>query len=539
MVVSGVKDKCLGDSVSILVAAGLVATAFLTALAALTLFRAFELRDPKSRGQSLFSDRTSGTVFLFDGEALVDLSPSARSLLSSIPGPGEPLARLHRFLAPPFPELAAQIATLPERGRLELVSDPAMHKTTLLSVEERGGLMRLALAEPGGAPETGPDPFTFAALQREVEDLRTVVAEMPSLCWREDAAGDIIWSNTAYLLMAAEALRPEEELGWPLPRLFDRTATNQNLPGQRARIALSDRRELWFQLESGVGEASEGIFFATPIDALVQAETSRKETLQTVSKTFAHLPIGVAVFDQHRQLRILNPALLDLTRLPAEMLMSKTSLISFLDALREARILPEPKDYKSWREALVNMERAASEGLYQETWHLPDGQVFRVSGRPYADGGLMLMFEDVSTETMRARRYRADLELGQSVIDSMEEAIAVFSREGQLVMTNAHYSQLWGRDGAEELGVVPVGQLAIYWQSLTAPGARWSEVEAYVSMVGNRVPWDGEARLKDGRALRFRCAPLAAGATLVAFSVLTCVTEEGLQRPSERKQRRG
>lgn len=522
-----------------LVAAGLVATAFLTALAALTLFKAFDLREASSRGQSLFSDRTSGTVFLFDGDTLVDLSPSARSLLSSIPGPGAPLARLHRFLAEPFPTLTAQLETLAERGRLELVSDPAMNRTMLLSVEERGGLIRLALSEPGVTLGNGPDPFTFAALQHEVDDLRSVADAMPCLCWREDASGDIIWSNTAYLLMATEALPPGEELAWPLPRLFDRTALAQSAPGQRARLVLPDRRELWFQLDSGADSMGVRIFFATPVDALVQAETSRKETLLTVSKTFAHLPIGVAVFDQNRQLRILNPALLDLTRLPAELLMSKTSLIAFLDALREARILPEPKDYKSWREDLVNMERAASEGLYQETWNLPDGQVFRVSGRPYADGGLMLMFEDVSTEMMRARRYRADLELGQSVIDSMEEAIAVFSREGQLVMTNAHYADLWGRDGADVLGAVPVGQLAAHWQSLTAPGARWAEVEAYVSTVGNRVPWDGEVRLTDGRALRFRCAPLATGATLVGFSVLKLLPGETVPRPPERRQRRG
>ena len=511
---------------SVILAAGLVATAFLTALAALVLLRAFDMRRV-ARAQSLFTDQTNGTVFLFDGETLVDLSPQARALLSSIPGPGAPFARLQRYLAAPFPDLARQLETLPERGRADLVSDPATNRTLLLSAEDRGGLVRLALSEPGAALGNGPDPFTFAALRQEVDDLRSVATEMPCLCWREDKDGNIVWSNTAYLLLATEALPAGEELGWPLPRLFGETDGVQ-----RARLTLPDSREMWFQLEAGLAER---VFFATPIDALVQAEASRKDTLQTVSKTFATLPIGVVVFDHRRQLRILNPAFLDLTRLPAEQLLTKTSLIAFLDALREARILPEPKDYKSWREDLVNMERAASEGLYQETWNLPDGQVFRVSGRPYADGGLVLIFEDVSTEVMRARRYRADLELGQSVIDSLEEAIAVFSREGQLVMTNTNYADMWGRAGDEALGAVPVGQMAAFWQERTAPGVLWSEVEAYVATTGNRAPWTGEARLIDGRALRFRCVPLAAGATLVGFSVLKAAAP-GV---AERKRRQG
>lgn len=521
MVVRGALRLCLGDSVSVLFAAGLVATAFLTALAALAVSKAIEGIWEQTHKVSLFSDAATGTVFLFDAETLVDISPAGRALLSAIPGAGGPWKRLNRYLADPFPALTEQLATLPERGRLDLLSDPKSDQLMILSVEDRGGLMRVVLTEPGKTQDNGPDPFTFAALRQEVDDLRAVTAAMPCLCWQENGDGEIIWSNTAYLLVATEALPAGQELSWPLPRLFDRTAALQGAAGQRARLLLPDQKELWFQLDRADFGQDSGIFFATSVDNLVQSENSRKETLQTISKTFAHLPIGIAVFDQNRQLRILNPALLDLTRLPAELLLSKTSLLSFLDALREARILPEPKDYKSWREDLVNMERAASEGLYQETWNLPDGQVFRVSGRPYADGGLMLMFEDVSTEMLRARRYRADLELGHSVIDSMEEAIAVFSREGQLVMTNSVYSALWGRDAADAVNVVSVRQMADQWRAETAPGSRWSEIEDYVSTMGNRAPWTGEARLRDGRGLQFRCAPLAGGATLVGFSAQT------------------
>lgn len=517
-----------------LVAAGLVAAAFFVALAALTISKALEGARPR-QGASIFSDRGAGTVFLFDGEALIDLSAGARALLAGLPPTGPPLTRLIRHLAPSFPGIEALLETLADRGRVELISAAESGLPMLLCAELRGGLTRIALSEAGRTAGEGPDPFVHLALTQEVDELREVAARMPGLSWRENDAGEIVWSNAAYLLLAAESLPAGQELSWPLPRLFDRTATLQGAPGQRARLVLPDKRALWFELGAPEEVAGGRLFFASPADATVQAETTLREFMQTLTKTFAQLPIGLAIFDHHRQLQLFNPALLDLTGLPPDFLMLKPSLLSVLDALRDRRILPEPKDYRNWRRELVNMERAASEGLYEETWNLPDGQVFRVTGRPHPNGALALMIEDVSTEMMRTRRYRADLELGQSVIDSLDEAVAVFSREGQLVMTNAAYAALWGEDPSASLGSVAARQMAERWRALSAPGARWSEVEDYVATFGNRLAWSGEARLLDGRLMAYRCAPLAGGATLVAFHV-AAAAEAGPVRDRARRK---
>ena len=251
----------------------------------------------------------------------------------------------------------------------------------------------------------------------------------------------------------------------------------------------------------------------------MQAEASLRDFMQTLAKTFAHLPIGLAIFDQNRKLALFNPALLDLTTLPPDMLALKPTLFSFLDALRERQMIPEQKDYPSWRRMMLALEKAASSGLYQETWSLPGGQTYRVIGRPHPNGALALMFEDISTEMTRNRRYRADLELGQAVIDSMTDAIAVFSQAGQLVMTNAAYAELWGHDPVETVGSEGIAQLCAHWSERTAPSPIWAEAERFSASLGDRKPWSGEARLMDGRLLSCRFAPLTGGATLVLFRV--------------------
>ncbi|MGV8953473.1 MAG: PAS-domain containing protein, partial [Cypionkella sp.] len=268
---------------------------------------------------------------------------------------------------------------------------------------------------------------------------------------------------------------------------------------------------------SSKSENSGWLRYAIPADAAVQAENSLRDFMQTLTKTFAQLPIGLAIFDSDRKLQLFNPALLDLTRLPADFLSMRPTLLSVLDAMRDRKMLPEPKDYRSWRRELVLMEKAASSGVYEETWNLPDGQTYKVVGRPHPNGALALMIEDISTEMQRNRRFSADMELGQAVIDHVEDAIAVFDQGGQLLISNAAYTTLWGHDPSEWVGACSLRKLSVHWRSLSAPSSLWEELEDYVATVGDRDAWRGEVRFLDGRLVQCRFAPLSGGSTLTQF----------------------
>jgi PAS domain-containing protein len=240
--------------------------------------------------------------------------------------------------------------------------------------------------------------------------------------------------------------------------------------------------------------------------------------MQTLTKTFADLPIGLAIFDRSRVLQLFNPALVGLTALQPEFLISRPTLSAVLDAMRAKAMIPEPKDYRSWRKQIMRVEEEASSGHFEETWSLPGGQTYRVIGRPHPNGALAFMFEDISTEMTRTRRYRADLELGQSVIDAVGDGVAVFSQAGQLVMSNRAYAQLWNHDPAVLLSDAGIGTLSAWWRENSAPSMLWDDATSYVTAYGDRSPWEGEIRLLDGRMVACRFRPLAGGATLITFS---------------------
>ena len=507
-------------------------TAALIALGGLSLLQG-PLGRRRARNSGLFVDDPSGTVMLFDQHDLIDASDAARLLLSVEERAGStPWDRLLAFAVPRFPGFAERMERLTEVGRFTLAADGRRPLT--LRAECRGGLARITLIDPlGDSGSATLDAISQRALEDELEVLRGTLDRAPLLAWRAAPDGSVVWANRAYLLLAAQRHPGGDPLGWPLPALFDDLPAPgadgvPAAPRRAAAFAPGDPQPHWYDCHV-FPMGTDRLYFALPADATVQAETSLRSFIQTLTKTFAHLTVGLAIFDRRRQLALFNPALIDLTALSPEFLSARPTLPAFLDTMRESQMIPEPKDYKSWRTQMAVLEKAAASGQYEEIWTLPSGQTYRVTGRPHPDGAIAFLFEDISAEMTLTRRFRAELELSQAVIDTMGEAIAVFSPAGMLILSNSAYASLWETDAGTTLSDTGIVEATVHWQSRCAPSPIWSEIRDFVGTVGRREGWTGEARLSDGRLLVCRFAPLAGGATLIGFS---------LDRPSGDRSKR-
>ena len=499
---------------------GLGITAILAAFGSLLFLIGTKAGLKENQNPSIFEEASSATIFLFDGEALVDCTPGGRAVLAGSLSNGTAWQRLMAHLASPFPLIEHHLEKLSEMGVVTLEGEDREGQPLMLRAELRGGLTRILLTvEAEAGDSTIADPLAHRAMTEELSSLRGMMTHAPMLAWRERADGAITWANTLYVLKVAESLPKGHELTWPLPHLFDPVAATQGAKGQRQKLTSPDGSTKWFEL-SVIEEGGDRKHYALACDAAVAAENTLRDLMQTLTKTFAHLSVGLAVFDSKRQLQMFNPALLDLTGLAPDFLSSRPTVLSMLDAMRDNNMVPEPKDYRRWRQQLIEMEGAGSTGIYSEVWTLAGGQTYRVVGRPHSNGSLALMFDDISTEVSRSRRYRADLELGQSVVDAMEESIAVFSETGHLVMTNRAYASLWGEDPSTSLVEVGIRSAITGWADRCAPSPIWKDVQDFVATIGDRDQWSADLRMDDGRALRCRLVPLDGGATMIGFKVI-------------------
>lgn len=467
----------------------------------------------KGRAQTATGDRGARTVFLFEEGILLDATPAARRLLAQAPEDDNAWNSLCALLSPRFADFNKEMDRLADTGMAELdeVDGPARLRAT-----RAGGVTRISLMDGDhGTGERMVDPHCLSALDSELGILRRVAARMPCLAWEQDDGGNIIWANRAYLALVERTIEQDETLIWPLPDLFPGDAPKEGRT-QRQSVTLADGETRWFD-RSRTHAAGISVHFALPADAIVQAETELGKFTQTLTKTFAGLPTGLAIFDRARRLVMFNPALVDLCMLDPQFLVARPTLAGFLDNLRDKRMIPEQKDYQSWREKITTLEREAETGLFQEDWTLPSGQTYRVTGQPHPDGALALLFEDISSEISLTRGFRAEIDMGQAVLDSIPEAIAVFSPAGVLTLSNRAYTAMWGSDPSVSLNQIGIHEASRLWESRCVESDLWNRIRDTLSGLAPRREGHATVRLRNGAALSCRVAPISGGATLVGF----------------------
>lgn len=471
----------------------------------------------RAKGGAIRHKDATGPTFLFDDHCIVDASHDARSLIAGAPSHLTGQQVVERLFRHRFPTLGQEMdALLPNRT------------TRLAEVGGAGGWIELCKTAGrtrmtlNTLDNTGQD-IAQTAMMSELEFLRQIAESAPQQIWQQDDKGNIIWANRAYLALSDQVLQNVNDghTAWPDRPVFENL--HFDLPDDDPRVRRRSIRlpgessETWFDVTSRC-MAGTSLHFAANADSAVVVEQSHKTLLQTFGKTFASLSTGLAIFNDKRQLSIFNPALMDLTGMSFDFLSGRPTIDDFLDQLREERMLPEPKDYTTWKDQFRALEDAALRGMYCENWVLPDGLTYRVTGKPQGDGAFAFFFEDISAEVSLTRRFRSEIETGQTVLDTLPEALAVFSNTGTLVMSNKAYDVLWDMHDFDLMGRQDIRAEAAVWQKKCAASPIWNELRDFIADRTDRPDWSGNAILDDGRQLTCAARPIPGAKTLVSFT---------------------
>ncbi|KIN74452.1 hypothetical protein [Sulfitobacter guttiformis] len=184
----------------------------------------------------------------------------------------------------------------------------------------------------------------------ELKVLRQVSEHLPYPVWKLDKSGALVWHNDAYAALRKRLPKASDNHSG---HLFELPAIAGGSDTKRVKLALECPEIFeWFSVTRK--PMSDGTFYhATSLIELIRAEEAQRDFVQTLAKTFAHLSIGLAIFNRDRQLALFNPALVDLTSLSVSFLSPRPTIDSFFDAMRENRRMPEPKTIKpganGWR----------------------------------------------------------------------------------------------------------------------------------------------------------------------------------------------
>lgn len=446
---------------------------------------------------------------LFKGERLQHAS-SAGFKLADFNEDEDDWATLRTSLAARFPSFPSQ-----PTDNSNTVVIQALHNADIAKLEIRkiDDCTHIQIIDQ----ETLPLDVQHKIKSLEAEALITGFASStaPHPIWQIESDGTVGWYNTAYQTLYQTVFGEEPKKEQPLFAVPD-PSTNPLGSTRTSVTSAKDDRTLWFDISS-VKIDGGMMCHAIDINAVIRAEIAQRNFVQTLAKTFAQLSTGLAIFDRNSQLALFNPALVDLSALPIEFLSARPNLLSFFDRLRDNRVMPEPKNYHSWRQEIADVIAAATDGRYQETWSLDTGQTYRVSGRPHPDGAIAFLIEDISAEVSLARSFRSELAIGQSMMNAFDFGLAVFSSTGVLQYCNSTYRDMWKLDPENAFVDVTISDSIKDWQRQSLPNPAWADIRDFVMKVGERVQWECHMEWKCGGEFGCMIKPVALGATMLVF----------------------
>jgi signal transduction histidine kinase len=373
----------------------------------------------------------------------------------------------------------------------------------------------------------------FAAVYLEAEseaatgepDYRALLDALPVPAWLRARDLALRWANRAFLAATGAASldaaiaenaaldRSERDLASAA------RGEGHAVEAKRYAVVAGQRRALSFTLTPLADGSVAGA--AVDVTSTAEAEARLQQHIDAHADTLDRLSGAVAIFGADQKLAFFNRAYVRLWELPETWLEAHPSEGDILDRLREARRLPEQRDFRAWKqEHLKLFERA--ERHPEELWHLPGGKTLRVAAQPHPFGGLIFLYEDVSDQLRLESQYNTLIKVQKATLDTLQEGVAVFGPDGRLKLYNAAFAHIW-RLEPDELHNEP--HLNRIVDSATARFGRDRSWEIVAAGVTSQAPerrreWDRVER-SDGAIISLALAPLPDGATLASFADVT------------------
>lgn len=140
---------------------------------------------------------------------------------------------------------------------------------------------------------------------------------------------------------------------------------------------------------------------------------------------------------------------------------------------------------------------------------------------------MAFLFEDITAEVTLTRRFRSELEMSQSILDHIDDAVAVFASNGVLTLSNAAYRAMWNVDPDASFAEVTIYDATRDWQGNTLPSSVWGDLRDFVSAQSGRATWWNTVTMTDGSEVVCTVHPVQDGATLVCFRSSTLSQASG------------
>ena len=366
--------------------------------------------------------------------------------------------------------------------------------------------------------------------ETERDSVSHILDGLPLPVWRRDADLSLVYCNQAYARAVGAA--PGEALTQAVELLGKSKSEAGRAIGARALESGEDQSESHHVVVEGARrllEVSErpladGSLLGHAVDRTdaeeLRGEMSRRANAH--ADVLENLRSGIAIFGPDLKLRFFNSAYAEIWGLEEDFLRGEPEFGGVLEALREARRLPEQANFPEYKRQLARNLQTLIEPA-EELIHLPDGTTLLSVASPHPFGGVLLTYENVTDRLSLESSYHTLIEVQRETLNNLYEGIAVYGADGRLKLSNPAFARIW-KLPLELLESEPhVRQLAAQVRDFfTVSDAEWEELsETIVARATEPEARSARHERADGTIIDWSQVPLPDGASLFTFTDVT------------------
>ena len=346
----------------------------------------------------------------------------------------------------------------------------------------------------------------------------------PFLVWHRNEKSCIVFRNKAYaafektvwLKESPDAPVFQDSQEGPILKKIQKTGKNI-----RQKITRSvDGQSFTFDVWASSDQSGGAWFFAIDVSEAEREQASNRKSLRHFESALNQLPFALSIFGKNQRMQQFNNCFVRFFQLEEKWLLQHPSLDEMLDHLRYKRMLPEVIDFQSYK----RMFSAFFHGSHkprEELLHLPDERSLKIITTPYPDGGLMLIFEDVTEPLKMKRKHSEQASILSALSSHMREGVLLLGVDRRVILTNTVCLDLWGMDRLKVEGQLltdlldscrPYFYYYLYFQAYK---------NNLVSFILSRTPRKELIYRSDGLMVQFEYIPLANGEHLIKFLDVT------------------
>ncbi len=366
------------------------------------------------------------------------------------------------------------------------------------------------------------------------DKLHATLDALPMPVWMSDSLNDIAWVNAAYARVlsktAAEIVDGQiwlpvtlagsaEDPSAMLKSMARDARAKKMQSAMRARLIIGGQRRMAEFTFLPVENTDLVIVQASDVTAQEDAASEHKRYVTAQGKLLEQINSAVAIFGADHRLEFHNSSFARLWNLEDTYLNDKPKLGDVMEKLRELRRLPEQADFRAFKKSWVDMFTGLLHP-HEDMLYLPSGTAVRMIVAPHPLGGLMMIFEDVTSRLELESSYNTLMAVQRETLENLDEGVAVFGSDGRLKFFNPRFMHLWGLNPEDLEGEPHVTQLVDKQRKFFKLG--WKEVENILTHQGlQRKAQTHQLHRDDDTVLECVSVPMPDGGVMVTYRDVT------------------